>query len=308
MNYFIDFEAMRFSNQIISIGCVAGNGATFKTLVKPSTKKKIDKFITELTGITNEMLADAPSVNDAFRSLANFIIANSDESAPTYYAYGNSDADFLRATIKYIKDPLACMCAQAIAGNLIDYAAVVKKFFVAKSELALRKVYMLIQEQEELIQSHDALEDACMLKTVVSELHSKCKPEDKDTILAIPSQPRPNYPQKKKAPEIFRKWGECGKWDADTGAAEECWMVKYTDQHNGRIKYFDNFETAALWVIKYTARNVSPKDPDAVRNIQSKIKSATQSEKCRYNGFWEYSPEGAIVATVKEVNNDVEGE
>jgi hypothetical protein len=45
-----------------------------------------------------------------------------------------------------------------------------------------------------------------------------------------------------------------------------------------------------------------------VKGIQSKIKSATQSGKCRYNGFWEYSPEGAIVATIKEVNNNIESE
>ena len=47
MNFYLDFEAMRFSNRIISIGCVAGNGATFTTLVQHRTKKKIDKFIAE---------------------------------------------------------------------------------------------------------------------------------------------------------------------------------------------------------------------------------------------------------------------
>ena len=199
--------------------------------------------------------------------------------------------------------PLGCMCAQAIAGNLIDYAAVVKKFFVAKSELALRKVYMLIQEQEELIQSHDALEDACMLKTVVSELHNKCKPEDKETILAIPSQPRPNGPQRKKAPEIFTKWtGD--KWSAETGATEDLWVVKYIDQHTKETKYFDSFDTAALWTIRYNARNVSPKDPAIVNGIKTKIQSATQSGKCRYNGFWEYSAEGALAAVVKENNKN----
>ena len=167
MNFYLDFEATRFSNRIISIGCVAGTGETFETYVNPGDKKKVDKFITELTGITNEMLADAPNADTAFKMLFDFIEANSDGEAPAYYVYGNSDVDFINSTLRHMSDTQACVCAQAIAGNLIDYASVVKKFFVAKSDLALRKVYMLIQEQKELVQKHDALEDARMLCTVV---------------------------------------------------------------------------------------------------------------------------------------------
>lgn len=300
MNFYLDFEATRFSNRIISIGCVAGNGETFSTLVKPGDKKKVDKFITELTGITNEMLADAPTADIAFRMLYNFIEANNDGEAPVYYVYGNSDADFLRATLKHMEDTLACVCAQAIAGNLIDYAAVVKNFFVVKSDLALRKVYMLIQEQKELVQKHDALEDARMLETVVSHLYDKCKPEDKETILAIPSQPRPQT--KKKAPTLFQSWNATTKWEADTLADETNWMLKCVDQHSGQVKYFNDFNTAALWVIKYIARNVSPKNADSVRKIEAALKTAPQTGKCRYNCFWEYSPEGAIAAAGKSEN------
>lgn len=296
MNFYLDFEATRFSNRIISIGCVAGNGETFSTLVKPGDKKKVDKFITELTGITNEMLKDAPDADTAFRELYYFMEKNNDGEAPVYYVYGNSDADFIKATLKHMEDHLACVTAQAIAGNLIDYAAVVKKFFVAKSDLALRKVYMLIQEQKELVQKHDALEDARMLKTVVSHLYDKCKPEDKDTILAIPSQPRPQV--KKKAPTIA-----ASKWEADTMADENNWMLKCVDQHSGQVKYFNDFNTAALWVIKYIARNVSPKNADSVRKIEAALKTAPQTGKCRYNCYWEYSPEGAIAAAAKEENN-----
>ena len=196
-----------------------------------------------------------------------------------------------------MSDTQACVCAQAIAGNLIDYASVVKKFFVAKSDLALRKVYMLIQEQKELVQKHDALEDARMLETVVAHLYDKCKPEDKETILAMPSQPRPKIG--KKAPTIFQKWNSQPKWEAETGADENRWVLKCTDQHSGQSKYFNDFNTAALWVIKYVARNVSPKREDAVRKIEAALKSAPQTGKCRYNCYWEYSPEGAIAEMSK---------
>lgn len=301
MNFYLDFEATRFSNRIISIGCVAENGNTFSTLVNPGDKKKVDKFITELTGITNEMLAEAPTADSAFVDLYNFFVANSDNTEPVYYVYGNSDAEFLRTTAKHMHNILACITAQAIAGNLIDYASVVKKFFVAKSDLALRKVYMLIQEEKELVQKHDALEDARMLETVVEHLHDKCKPEDKDTILAMPSQPRPQTG--KKAPTIFQKWNSQPKWEAETGADETHWMLKCVDQHCGNAMYFNDFNTAALWVIKYIARNVSPKNADSVRKIEAALKSAPQTGKCRYNCYWEYSPEGAIAAAAKEEAN-----
>lgn len=302
MNFYLDFEATRFSNRIISIGCIAENGTTFSTLVKPGDKKKVDKFITELTGITNEMLEEAPDADSAFQMLYNFIEANNDGKVPAYYVYGNSDADFLYSTAKHMNNTLACITAQAIAGNLIDYAAVVKKFFVAKSDLALRKVYMLIRDEQNIVQKHDALEDAKMLETVVAHLHDKCKPEDKDTILAMPSQPRPKLG--KKAPEIFCRWNQLGvsKWEANTEADENNWMLKCIDQHTKQVKYFNDFNIAALWVIRYIARNVSPKDPNAVRKIEAALKSAPQTGKCRYNCYWEYSPEGAIAAAAKEEN------
>ena len=159
---------------------------------------------------------------------------------------------------------------------------------------------MLIKDQEELVQKHDALEDAKMLETVVAHLYDKCKPEDKNTILAMPSQSRPKAG--KKAPETFLQWNNATKWEAETGANENNWMLKCVDQHNKNAMYFNDFNTAALWVIKYTARNVSPKDSTAVQKIEAALKSAPQTGKCRYNCYWEYSPEGAIAATAKEEN------
>lgn len=299
MKFFLDFEAVRFSNRIISIGCVAENGATFYSLVKPG-KKKIDKFITELTGITNEMLADAPNADEAFNAFMDYLEANNDNEAPEYYCYGDSDAAFLMHTIQHMEDTRACVCAQAVAGNLIDFAATVKKFFVVKNDLALRKVYMLIQSKTELVQKHDALEDAKMLQNVVQNLETKCHPEDRTTILAMPSQPKPKT---KKAPTMFQEWNAVPKWEANTRADEHSWMFKCKDQHSGDIKYFNSAGTAALWVIKYIARNVSPKNADAVRKIESAITSAPQTGKCRYNCYWEYNPEGAIMCMSKENEN-----
>ena len=300
MKFFLDFEATRFSNRIISIGCVAENGATFYTLVKPGDKKKVDKFITELTGITNEMLATAPDADTAFNMFMDYLEANNDHDAPEYYCYGDSDVVFLEHTLNHMEDTRACVCAQAVAGNLIDYAAAVKKFFVAKSDMALRKVYMLIQAKQELVQKHDALEDALMLQCVVENLETKCKPEDKETILAMPSQKKPKT---KKAPDLFQKWNGQPKWEADTRADETKWMFKCTDQHSNDVKYFDSAETAALWIIRYIARNVSPKSSEHRQRIANAVAAAVESGKCRYNCYWEYNPEGAIALIAEEDNN-----
>ena len=72
MKFYLDLEAARFSNYIISIGCVCENGKTFSTFVKLPKKKKVDKFITELTGITNDMLRNAPTADEAFNLLFDF--------------------------------------------------------------------------------------------------------------------------------------------------------------------------------------------------------------------------------------------
>ena len=298
MKFYLDLEAARFSNYIISIGCVCENGNTFSTFVKLPKKKKVDKFITELTGITNDMLKDAPTADEAFNLLFDFIEANNnDEVAPEYYCYGDSDAVFIHHTLTQMKDTRACVCAQAIEGSIIDYASVVKKFFVASNDLALRKVYMLIQAQQELVQKHDALEDALMLQCVVENLETKCKPEDKDTILAMPSQKKPKT---NKAPSIFQSWNGISKWEANTNANENKWMFKCTDQHSGDVKYFDSADTAALWIIRYIARNVSPKSSEHRQRIANAIVAAMENGKCRYNCHWEYNPEGAIALTALE--------
>jgi DNA polymerase III epsilon subunit-like protein len=302
MKFYLDFEATRFSNRIISIGCAAENGNTFYTLVKPVNKAKVDRFITELTGITNDMLAAAPTADEAFNQLFDFIELNSCGIAPEFYCYGDSDVVFIQHTVKYMEDTRACMCALAIGGNFIDYANIVKKFFVVKSDMALRKVYMLIKAKEELVQEHNALEDALMLQCVVENLESKCRPEDKDTILAMPSQNKPKVGG--KAPLIFQEWNKSNvsKWDANTLADENCWMFKCVDQHSHNIKYFDSAETAALWIIKYIARNMSPKNVGHVKKIAAAVAAAPQSGKCRYNCHWEYNPEGAITLLANDNN------
>lgn len=59
----IELSAIRIRNNIIT--------DTFEQLIKPS--EPIDSFITNLTGITNEMVAHMPSINDVLPSFIDFI-------------------------------------------------------------------------------------------------------------------------------------------------------------------------------------------------------------------------------------------
>lgn len=297
MKFYIDFEATQFSNRIISIGCVCENGNTFKTLVQPVNKGKITPFITELTGITPEMIAQAPTADEAFNMLFDFIELNNSRNVPQFYVYGDSDIEFLKHTVCFMQDPRAMICALAIQGNLIDYSKTVKSFFGLGQNFALRKVYMLILDIEELVQDHDALNDAQMLKIVVENLNTKCHPRDGQTILTMSSQAKPNSA---KAPKRFSQWDKFDKWSAPTDSNEKSWVIKAYDKDNPkRIQYFNNIHMAALWSIKYCAKQVSPKNPDDIAKVERAIISAINLKKCRYNCNWEYNPEHAISEVMK---------
>lgn len=283
MNFYVDFEATQFSEKIISIGCVAENGNSFYTLVQPIHKAKLSNFITELTGITKEMLKTAPTADEAFVKLSEFVNNNSSkEEKDIFYCYGDSDASFLSHTAKYLTDPTAKEMATYLEQHLVDYMPVVRKFFQSKNGIALRRVYILMQ-QEDVIQHHDALEDAMMLKEVCDNLVNKCRPEDKEKLASIPSTHRPK--SKKRAPEIYRSWSDSfnDRMNMDTLGTKEKYNIKATDDE-GNTKYFNSTYTAALWLIKYYIKGISPKKDESIKNIKNKIISAADNNK-KYCGF-----------------------
>lgn len=77
MKYFIDFEATQFSEEIISVGCKREDGETFYALVRP-IEGKITPFITNLTGITAEMVEEAMSPDTVFEMFYDWAFKNED--------------------------------------------------------------------------------------------------------------------------------------------------------------------------------------------------------------------------------------
>ena len=163
MNYFVDFEATQFSNEIISIGCVDQNGREFYSEVR--ARKKITNFITSLTGITDEQNKAAESSDEVFARFFDWLMENPNERA-VFYCYGNTDINFVKKNLDLTKN-LKAQAALSIMGmNLHDYSAVTKVHFGLVKNIALIKLVAYYRGVECVDQTHDALEDAKFLKEV----------------------------------------------------------------------------------------------------------------------------------------------
>ncbi len=88
-------EESRFCNmETIEIGAVMLDDnlqeiAAFRTYVKPIYNNSIAKKITRLTGITDEMVANAPTFNEALRMFSNWCLGTGDDV--TVYAWSATD-------------------------------------------------------------------------------------------------------------------------------------------------------------------------------------------------------------------------
>ena len=288
MKFYLDFEAANDTEKIISIGCTSETGSIFTCYVKPySTSKpneiqKIDHFITELTGITNEMLEKFGLDPDiAFNRLFDFVLKEAGNSIPEYYCYGCTDAHFIANTLKIMHDPRAITFAIALQHSLINFAESVKSYLGIRNEISLRKAFILCTK-EDTAQSHDALKDALMLQHIATHLDSI---DLADIEKIIPMSNNKSMTPKAKAPEIFLAWenNPTDKWEADTLADATDWSIKCTDNNN-KIKYFNNVETASLWCIKYFLKGYSPKKEKNVSTIKTRLTNAIKNNK-RYMGF-----------------------
>lgn len=283
MIFSLDFEATQFSERIISIGCVAENGNTFYSLVKPAKKKdKVNNFITALTGITNEMLENAPTADEVFNNLFDFV-ADQGDGVPTYYCYGDCDVRFIERTIKHMTDPRAITFAIAMMNTMIDFSQTAKAFFAVNETIALRKIYALIVG-DEVDQAHNALEDAKMLHKVLFNMERCCKRDDKEKFATMKKVERPRPAGcDKNAPALFLSWPN-DKWEADTLANNENWGVMC--KVGPHVKYFDTLDTAVLWTIRYLTKGVSVKKIADREKVRAKIQEGYENNKMPYSFNW----------------------
>ena len=287
MDFFIDFEATQFSDRIISIGCVAGDGREFYTLSRPKDPK-INKFVTELTGITTEMVKEAPSIEDAFVMFKTYM-AQFEPAAHKYYFFGDSDAQFLSRSMREIKT----MEMLEFMGNLKRLGTDAYKWVQRElgATAGLNKLYCAIFEENHM-QNHNALDDAKMLKEIVMWVQQATCEQKQDVIARLKyiaensiviKKEEPERAPAKKAPEIFISWNGCTKENAPTGATADNYNIRAYSTGSKKSFYFPNMETAVLWSCKFITRG-SPKKDDHLSKLRKGITKAISSNTT-YQGF-----------------------
>ena len=285
MNFYLDFEATQFSERIISIGCVAENGMTFNSLVNPGKDAKITNFITQLTGITKEMIDGAESADNVFINFANWVVniaICAKDPHPKYYVYGDNDAEFLQRTINHMSNPMAISFATSIKALMTDYSKTVKQHF-GVSQVGLNRVYQLLKDEEH-IQKHDALEDAMMLKYVQEHLGDTSQ----EDVAKLPPTKKRTYsgidtPATIEEQEKYQTWGKSDRNIVDTGADENNWAIRCEfPDNNGdtQQKYFDSIRTAVFWAIKYVTKNkFKITKGEHIRNIRCGIELSIKNNE-----------------------------
>lgn len=176
----IDFETTGLNaetNEIIQIGAIKYDNCkpveTFSTYIKP--KKKISSKITSITGITNDMLENAPAINDIIPHLINFIgeYALVAHNAPF-------DMSFLYNTLfnHGYKKP-----KNKVIDTLKMARSKIREYDLINDKLYKLESYKLEELKDEFflydIGSHDALDDC----KVCGYIYLKIISEDDDYVL-----------------------------------------------------------------------------------------------------------------------------
>ena len=180
MNFYVDFESTQPEQEIISVGVYSDDEKQFYNLVKPQFSE-VSKYITDMTGITNEMLENGYTLDTVFIALYDWCYLHQpDITAWNFYSYGDGDIDFLKHSLCNIHSEKALIIASIMIATMKDYSKVVANYF--NGNVSLIKAFNYLQHLENK-QKHNALEDAKMLADVF------IKTEDKEPLNEYPFAP-----------------------------------------------------------------------------------------------------------------------
>ena len=292
MKFFVDLEATQFASRIISMGVVAETGDKFYTLMKPYDDKVTD-FIHKLTGLTDEEVQNAPEPDLAFQLFSSWMnevyykAQINKNLNPEFIFYGKEDKTFLTRTKTHMTNINSIMIIEAMLARYVDYTSIVKQHFSTKFPPSLLKVYTFCQKEDEnIIQHHNALEDAEMLAFIAKEL-----PDKSHNAAELPQIPKAKIEGavRKKAPDIYISWQllkNADKWNTGITNANKNDYLFYCQEGIFR-QYFKDFSTAALWVIRFVANaGGSPKKDEDIAKKITKIEDALSTGKPAYNMVW----------------------
>lgn len=267
MKIFVDFEATQFSEEVISIGAIREDGETFYSLVAP-VDGKITPFITNLTGITAEMVKTALHPNEVFNEFYKWVFNYT--ANPEFYCWGTSDINFLRHTFKRCFSLNAKIILGWMCGGLIDYSKQFCKLLKIKN-CKLIKAYNCLHPDVE--QNHNALDDAVKLK----EVFDACAVSDAPTTFAAVKP--------FAAVDVFDETSKI-KWSKMGYPIGTICMIK--NKNSPASKIFSSRTEAAEYVI--TTWLPAPKEEKAAiihkNTITNKIKQATNNSRKWYGYYW----------------------
>ena len=248
MDIYFDFEATQFSERVLAIGASCEYG-DFDCLVHPRKKDKLTPFITQLTGITKEMLVGAPNAEQAFTDLYNWIGEMTAEAdTPIFYhCYGDSDVTFLRNTANKMDASSVRDFVINLAESLLDDSRKVKSFFHTKA-IGVHKALKYF-EPELPDQTHDPLDDAILLRKLMQHL------EDAEP-LACP----------------YEEWeGLAGEPKPIKGKHNYKVIVTPVANSQAKPKTFYDEAAAINWAYQKTLKKTPAKFKTVKRNVQKAI-------------------------------------
>ena len=278
MKYFIDFEATQYTHEIISVGCVREDGETFYSIVNVK-RSHMSNFITRLTGITKEDVANAPTSDEVFQKFYTWIENDSDLK---FFCYGDTDIEFIKANLLRTTDPQAAAALGIIGTNLIDYSQRVKTYFGLHKSIALRRLIAYYRGLETVEQSHNALEDSFFLKEVYD--HISVEAPDENAFPEYKIDMNAPKVQAQKAKKKTKALSLAAQMEADKASIG---LVRYSKSYMDEWAC-DNLYVATMRCIKKMRQkhancgDTSTLYLDVRNNILNAIKNDTKY--CKY--FW----------------------
>lgn len=224
MKFYIDFEATQPENEIIAIGAVAENGATFHSLVKPQLSS-ISKWVSDLTHISAEDLETAPTIDKALIDFDLWVMRQENEIMRCrFISYGDDDK-FIKSTLPAITNDHAFTVAAVLMAKIEDCSAETKRFFHGTIKLVHAFNYVQAVETE---QKHNPLEDAMMLQKVYEHMQTH--------------DPLPCHPLNKEFDAAMSS--SSVKMPSGT-----FWCKHVNGGKNGKIRNFETCDDAIDWLI-----------------------------------------------------------
>lgn len=134
---FIDLESTQTEHETIAIGAILADIGEdsmpqepfqeFKLLIKPH--HKVGQIVTELTGITDEMLTDALSFEEGISLLESFV-GFEENSRPNlkFVCFGEQDRRMMRISSKISKSKSVLTFNDFFSKNYIDFSTFISRF------------------------------------------------------------------------------------------------------------------------------------------------------------------------------------